>query len=33
VGHVIGNRASFLCTEAPMLRVPNELSRWHVYKL
>ena len=26
VGHLIGNRASFLCTKAPMLRVPNKLS-------
>src|SRR5262249_41211617 len=23
VGHLIGNRASFLCTKAPMLRVPE----------
>jgi hypothetical protein len=23
VGHLIGNRASFLCTEAPMLRIPE----------
>src|SRR6516225_6481316 len=23
VSHLIGNRASFLCTEAPMLRVPE----------
>src|SRR6516164_3493191 len=23
VGHLIGNRASFLCTKAPMLRVPK----------
>src|SRR5262245_29423496 len=29
VGHLIGNRASFLCTKAPMLRIPNELSGWH----
>jgi hypothetical protein len=30
VGHLIGNRASFLCTKAPMLRVPrNELSASH----
>src|SRR5215467_9622449 len=27
--HLIGNRASFLCTEAPMLRVPDELAGWH----
>jgi len=25
VGHLIGNRASFLCTKAPVLRVPDEL--------
>src|SRR5262245_36766825 len=29
VCHLIGNRASFLCTEAPMLRVPDELAGWH----
>src|SRR6516162_6987432 len=29
VVHLIGNRASFLCTEAPMLRVPDELAGWH----
>jgi hypothetical protein len=29
VGHLIGNRASFLCTKAPMLRVLDELSGWH----
>ena len=29
VGHLIGNRASFLCTKAPMIRIPNELSGWH----
>src|SRR5215813_3945542 len=29
VGHLVGNRASFLCTKAPMRRVPDELSRWH----
>src|SRR5215467_4864538 len=23
VGHLIGNRASFLCTKAPMVRVPE----------
>src|SRR5262249_10955630 len=23
VGHLIGNRASFLCTKAPMLRIPE----------
>src|SRR5262245_27107133 len=27
-GHLVGNRASFLCTKAPMLRA-NELSAWH----
>jgi hypothetical protein len=26
VSHLIGNRASFLCTKAPMLRVPDKLS-------
>jgi len=26
VCHLIGNRASFLCTKAPMVRIPNELS-------
>ena len=30
VDHLIGNRASFLCTEAPMLRVPDELAGGHV---
>src|SRR6266508_84965 len=29
VSHLIGNRASFLCTKAPMLRVPDKISRWH----
>src|SRR5262249_36467464 len=29
VGHLIGNRAGFLCTKAPMLRVPDELAGWH----
>ena len=29
VDHLIGNRASFLCTEAPMLRVPDELAGGH----
>src|SRR6516165_6546931 len=24
VSHLIGNRASFLCTKAPMVRIPNE---------
>ena len=23
VGHLIGNRASFLCTKAPMIRIPE----------
>src|SRR5262249_6162511 len=32
VGHLIGNRASFLCTEAPMLRVPEELAGGHDYQ-
>ena len=27
VSHLIGNRASFLCTKAPMLRVPAGLMR------
>src|SRR5215469_2698713 len=27
--HLIGNRASFLCAKAPMVRIPNELSGWH----
>jgi len=26
VGHLIGNRASFLCTKAPMRRIQNEVS-------
>src|SRR5262252_1908482 len=26
VGHLVGNRASFLCTKAPMRRIPNEVS-------
>src|SRR5262249_6226372 len=29
VSHLIGNRPSFLCTKAPMLRIPDELSGWH----
>src|SRR6516165_10931292 len=29
VCHLIGNRASFLCTKPPMLRVPDERSGWH----
>src|SRR5215831_11141800 len=29
VSHLIGNRASFLCTKAPMLRVSGERSGWH----
>jgi hypothetical protein len=29
VSHLVGNRASFLCTKAPMLRVPDKLSGWH----
>ena len=29
VRHLIANRASFLCTEAPMLRVPDGRSGWH----
>jgi hypothetical protein len=29
VSHLIGNRASLLCTKAPMLRIPYELSGWH----
>src|SRR5215831_10684001 len=27
--HLISNRASFLCTKAPMVRVPDELFGWH----
>jgi len=26
VNHLIANRASFLCTKAPMLSIPDELS-------
>src|SRR5262245_29687903 len=26
VAHLVGNRSSFLCTEAPLRRVPDELS-------
>src|SRR5215510_4311408 len=33
VGHLIGNRASFLCTKAPMLRIPDKLSGWHFQDL
>jgi len=29
VNHSIGNRASFLCTKAPMRRVRDKLSGWH----
>src|SRR5262245_8810272 len=29
VCHLVRNRASFLCTKAPMPRVPNELSGCH----
>src|SRR5215469_11500978 len=29
VSHLIDNRASFLCTKAPMLRVPDKLSGGH----
>jgi hypothetical protein len=29
MSHLIGNRASFLCTKAPMLRIPDEPFRWH----
>src|SRR5215469_10692092 len=29
VTHLVGNRASFLCTKAPMLRVPHECSGYH----
>jgi len=32
MGHLVGNRASFLCTKAPLCRVQGELSEWHVYK-
>src|SRR5215813_9091235 len=27
--HLIGNRASLLCTKAPMLRIPDKLFLWH----
>src|SRR5215467_12456427 len=33
VSHLIGNHASFLCTKAPMLRIPDELSGWHGHRL
>src|SRR5499433_3085232 len=29
VNHLIGNRPSFLCTKAPMLRDHDKLSGWH----
>src|SRR5215813_10337846 len=29
VSHLVANRAAFLCTKAPMLRVPDKLSGWH----
>jgi hypothetical protein len=29
VSHLVGNRAGFLCTKAPMLRIPYELFGWH----
>jgi hypothetical protein len=29
VCRLVGNRASFFSTKAPMVRVPNELSGWH----
>jgi len=29
VSHLIGNCASFLCTNAPMPRVPDKVSEWH----
>jgi hypothetical protein len=29
VSHLIGNRASFLCTKAPMLRGHDKVSGWH----
>jgi hypothetical protein len=29
VSHLVGNRAGFFCTKAPMLRIPYELSGWH----
>src|SRR5262249_8821008 len=29
VSHLIGNRASLLCTKAPMLRGHNKVSGWH----
>ena len=30
VGHLIGNRASFLCTKAPTLRVPETNFLHHI---
>ena len=30
VGHLIGNRASFLCTKAPMPRIPETNFLHHV---
>src|SRR5262249_33116370 len=30
VCHQVGNCASFLCTKAPMLRIPNERFREHL---
>jgi hypothetical protein len=31
VSHLIGNRASFLCTKAPMLRGPRQTQRAAIY--
>src|SRR5262245_32170753 len=33
VCHLIGNRACFLCTKAPIPRVPHQLSGWHYQDL
>jgi hypothetical protein len=31
VSHLIGNRASFLCTNAPMVRIPSEERKMRTY--
>src|SRR5215831_18025123 len=30
VGHLVGNRASFLCTKAPMIRIPETNFLHHI---
>jgi hypothetical protein len=30
VSHLIGNRASFLCTKAPMIRIPETNFLHHI---